>query len=207
MEEKNCLNIAFTMRNTLPNGRVFCTIEKEFVREGVPMLQCFYPDVFISSTYQIDFQKYYDSGYRGIIFDIDNTLVPHGAPADERSILLIGNLKAMGFQILLLSNNKEPRVKMFNDAVHVHYIYKAGKPGRAGYRKAMEQMGTNEKNTLFVGDQLFTDVWGARNTGIFSILVEPIDKKEEIQIVLKRYLEKIVLFFYRRKCKGEEGKC
>ena len=71
----------------------------------------------------------------------------------------------------------------------------------------MEQMGTNEKNTLFVGDQLFTDVWGARNTGIFSILVEPIDKKEEIQIVLKRYLEKIVLFFYRRKCKGEEGKC
>ena len=68
----------------------------------------------------------------------------------------------------------------------------------------MEQMGTNEKNTLFVGDQLFTDVWGARNTGIFSILVQPIDKKEEIQIVLKRYLEKIVLFFYQRKCKGEK---
>ena len=195
------------MINTLPNGRVFCTIEKEFVCEEVLMLECFYPDVYISSTYQIDFQKYYDSGYRGIIFDIDNTLVPHGAPADTRSIRLIESLKKMGFQILLLSNNKEPRVKMFNDAVHVHYIFKAGKPGRAGYRKAMEQMGTNEKNTLFVGDQLFTDVWGARNTGIFSILVQPIDKKEEIQIVLKRYLEKIVLFFYRRKCKGEEGKC
>ena len=204
MEEKHCLNIAFTMRNTLPNGRVFCTIEKEFVCEEVLMLECFYPDVYISSTYQIDFQKYYDSGYRGIIFDIDNTLVPHGAPADTRSIRLIESLKKMGFQILLLSNNKEPRVKMFNDAVHVHYIFKAGKPGRGGYRKAMEQMGTNEKNTLFVGDQLFTDVWGARNTGIFSILVQPIDKKEEIQIVLKRYLEKIVLFFYQRKCKGEK---
>ncbi len=192
------------MINTLPNGRVFCTIEKEFVCEEVLMLECFYPDVYISSTYQIDFQKYYDSGYRGIIFDIDNTLVPHGAPADTRSIRLIESLKKMGFQILLLSNNKEPRVKMFNDAVHVHYIFKAGKPGRGGYRKAMEQMGTNEKNTLFVGDQLFTDVWGARNTGIFSILVQPIDKKEEIQIVLKRYLEKIVLFFYQRKCKGEK---
>ena len=192
------------MINTLPNGRVFCTIEKEFVCEEVLMLECFYPDVYISSTYQIDFQKYYDSGYRGIIFDIDNTLVPHGAPADTRSIRLIESLKKMGFQILLLSNNKEPRVKMFNDTVHVHYIFKAGKPGRGGYRKAMEQMGTNEKNTLFVGDQLFTDVWGARNTGIFSILVQPIDKKEEIQIVLKRYLEKIVLFFYQRKCKGEK---
>ena len=192
------------MINTLPNGRVFCTIEKEFVCEEVLMLECFYPDVYISSTYQIDFQKYYDSGYRGIIFHIDNTLVPHGAPADTRSIRLIESLKKMGFQILLLSNNKEPRVKMFNDAVHVHYIFKAGKPGRGGYRKAMDQMGTNEKNTLFVGDQLFTDVCGARNTGIFSILVQPIDKKEEIQIVLKRYLEKIVLFFYQRKCKGEK---
>ena len=59
-------------------------------------------------------------------------------------------------------------------------------------------MGTNEQNTLFVGDQLFTDVWGANLTGIYSILVKPIDPREEIQIVLKRYLEKIVLFFYKR---------
>ena len=58
-----------------------------------------------------------------------------------------------------------------------------------------------EKNTIFVGDQLFTDVWGANLTGIYSILVKPIDPKEEIQIVLKRYLEKIVLFFYLREQK------
>ena len=63
----------------------------------------------------------------------------------------------------------------------------------------MEMLGTDMRNTLFVGDQLFTDVWGAKNTGILSILVHPIDKKEEIQIVLKRYLEKIVLAFYKRK--------
>jgi predicted HAD superfamily phosphohydrolase YqeG len=65
----------------------------------------------------------------------------------------------------------------------------------------MELMGTNEENTLFVGDQLFTDVWGANLTGIYSVLVKPIDPKEEIQIVLKRYLEKIVLFFYSRRKK------
>ena len=59
-------------------------------------------------------------------------------------------------------------------------------------------MGTNKDNTVFIGDQLFTDVWGANLTGIYSILVKPIDPREEIQIVLKRYLEKIVLFFYKR---------
>ncbi len=164
------------------------------------MLELFYPDLYLDSAYQIDFGEYYRKGYRGVIFDIDNTLVPHGAPADARSIELIGRLKEMGFGVVFLSNNKEPRVKMFNDAVHAEYIYKAGKPGKKGYLKAMEMMGTERKTTLFVGDQLFTDVWGARNTGIFSILVHPIDKKEEIQIVLKRYLEKIVLAFYRRKC-------
>lgn len=164
------------------------------------MLERFYPDLYLDSAYQIDFGEYYRKGYRGVIFDIDNTLVPHGAPADARSIELIGRLKEMGFGVVFLSNNKEPRVKMFNDAVHAEYIYKAGKPGKKGYLKAMEMMGTDRETTLFVGDQLFTDVWGARNTGIFSILVHPIDKKEEIQIVLKRYLEKLVLAFYRRKC-------
>lgn len=167
------------------------------------MLWQFYPDCYMKSAYDIPYEEYYKKGYRGIIFDIDNTLVEHGAPADERSILLINRLKETGFQIMLLSNNKEPRVKMFNDAVQVSYIFKAGKPGRAGYEKAMTQMNTTKENTLFVGDQLFTDVWGARRTGIFSFLTMPIDPKEEIQIVLKRYLEKIVLFFYQRKCKRE----
>jgi len=79
---------------------------------------------------------------------------------------------------------------MFNDAVHAQYIFKGGKPGRKGYLRAMEMLGTDTGTTLFVGDQLFTDVWGARNTGIFSILVKPIDKKEEIQIVFKTQTDK-----------------
>ena len=68
----------------------------------------------------------------------------------------------------------------------------------------MEEMGTTTENTLFVGDQIFTDVYGANRAGIRTILVKPIHPKEEIQIVLKRYLEKIVLFFYTRKRKKEE---
>lgn len=163
------------------------------------MFQNFYPDEYLSSAYEIDYEKYYRDGYRGLIFDIDNTLVPHGAPADEKSIALMSRLKAIGYQVMLLSNNKEPRVKSFNDKVQVSYIYKAGKPSRKGYLEAMRRMGTNEQTTLFIGDQLFTDVWGARRCGIRSILTKPIDKKEEIQIVLKRRLEYIILFFYLRR--------
>ena len=68
---------------------------------------------YLDSTYVIDFDRLYEEGYRGVIFDIDNTLVPHGAPADERACALFAHLKELGFQCMLLSNNKEPRVKMF----------------------------------------------------------------------------------------------
>ncbi len=163
------------------------------------MLQRFYPDAYVDSAYGIDFEKLYAEGYRGIIFDIDNTLVPHGAPADSRSMELFHRLKGLGYGCLLLSNNKEPRVKSFSDAVGAEYIFKAGKPAAKNYRKGMERLGTKEKDTLFVGDQLFTDIWGAKKAGIRTILVKPIHPKEEIQIVLKRYLERIVLYFYARR--------
>ena len=145
------------------------------------MLHQFYPDYEADSAYGIDYRTLYEQGYRGIIFDIDNTLVPHGAPATPQATEFFGRLRELGFQTLLLSNNKEPRVKSFADAVG-----------------AMEQMHTGADTTLFVGDQLFTDVWGAKKCGIMTYLTKPIHPKEEIQIVLKRYLEKIVLFFYHR---------
>lgn len=163
------------------------------------MLQQFYPDNEIDSAYDLDYEGLYKKGYRGIIFDIDNTLVPHGAPADERAIKLFARLREIGYGTLLLSNNKEPRVKMFNAKVGSRYIFKAGKPGREGYERAMQLLGTTPANTLFVGDQLFTDVWGAKKAGIVTYLVKPIHPKEEIQIVLKRRLERIVLYFYHRK--------
>ncbi len=167
------------------------------------LLETFYPDREEASAYSVDYEALYELGYRGIIYDIDNTLVPHGAPATEEAIALFDRLHALGYETLLLSNNKEPRVKSFADRVHAKYIFKAGKPSRRGYRQAMERMGTDPSNTLFIGDQLFTDVWGARRTGITSILTRPIHPKEEIQIVLKRRLEAIVLFFYHRKIRKE----
>lgn len=165
------------------------------------MFNKFFPDEYMASTYVIPFEKLFEEGYRGVIFDIDNTLVPHGAPADERAKKLFARLEKIGFQSCLLSNNQEPRVKMFNQDIQTNYIYNAHKPSTKNYVKAMEKMGTDKENTLFVGDQLFTDVWGAKRAGIRNILVKPIHPKEEIQIVLKRYLERIVLFFYKKEQK------
>lgn len=166
------------------------------------MFQKFYPSKEVNSIYDIDYDSLYKQGYRGLIYDIDNTLTEHDAPATEEVKALMEKLKAIGFGICLLSNNKEERVKMFNEDIKVSYIYKAGKPSTKGYERAMELMETQKDNTIFVGDQLFTDIYGANRTGIASYLVKPIASHEEIQIVLKRYLEKIVLYFYHKKRGG-----
>lgn len=169
------------------------------------MFKIFYPKEYFDSTYSIDFIKYYHMGYRSVIFDIDNTLVEHDAPADNRAIELIKKLKTIGYKVCFLSNNDEERVSGFNEAVGAQYIFKAGKPLAKGYNRAMAIMGTDKTNTLFVGDQLFTDIWGANNAGIRSVLVQPIDKHEEIQIILKRIPEKLILHFYLKKHKLRTG--
>lgn len=168
------------------------------------MFNRFFPDEWVDSTYGIDFEGLYREGYRGLIFDIDNTLVPHGAPADERAEKLFEKLRGIGFKSCFLSNNQKERVESFNRVIGEIYIENAHKPSRKNYILAMERLGTDKSNTIFIGDQLFTDVYGAKRTGIRNILVKPIDPKEEIQIVLKRYLEKIVLHFYQKQEKRVE---
>lgn len=162
------------------------------------MFECFFPDAYMDSTYVIDFEKLYKEGIRGVIFDIDNTLVPHGAPADERAIRLFARLRSIGLNYCLISNNQLPRVKPFADAVQAKFVEDAHKPSRKNYLKAMKLMHVDLDSCIFVGDQIFTDVYGAKRCGMRTILVKPLHPKEEIQIVLKRYLEKIVLYFYQK---------
>lgn len=163
------------------------------------ILERFYPSEWADSVYKIDWEQWRDKGIRGVIFDVDNTLVPHGAPATPQAAALFKRLHGLGIATCLLSNNKEPRVSSFAKEVSSLYICKAGKPSVKNYVRAMELMGTSTGQTLFAGDQLFTDVYGANRAGIYGILVKPIHPKEEIQIVLKRYLEAVVLFFYKKK--------
>lgn len=162
------------------------------------MFRRFYPRQYLASAYDIPYERFREKGVRGVIFDIDNTLVPHDAPADGRARELFAHLRGLGFDTCLLSNNKERRVAEFAGQVGSRYIFKAGKPSVKGYEQAMEEMGTDRKTTLFVGDQLFTDIWGANRAGIYSVLTKPINPREEIQIVLKRIPERLVLRFYER---------
>lgn len=165
------------------------------------MFERFFPDEYMDSTYLIDFRKLYKEGIRGVIFDIDNTLVPHGAPADDRAKKLFEKLRSLNMDYCLISNNQLPRVKPFADAVQAKFVENAHKPSKKNYLKAMEMMQVDLNSCLFVGDQIFTDVYGAKRCGMRTILVKPIHPKEEIQIVLKRYLEKIVLYFYKKQRK------
>lgn len=154
----------------------------------------FYPDLYYSSAYRIDFKELYKKGFRGLLTDVDNTLVPHDAPVDERSAALIADLKAMGWSVCVISNNDEDRVSPFADAVGCDYVFKAGKPKSSGYAEGMKRIGTNVENTVFLGDQLFTDIWGANRAGVLSILVKPIKKDHLFHIRLKRAGEAVVKF-------------
>ena len=99
-----------------------------------------YPDRMTDSVYGLDWEKL-TGRYRGVIFDIDNTLVPHGAPADEKAIRLFDRIHGLGLRTMLVSNNGEERVKPFADQVRSGYVYDAGKPGARGYLEAMKKMG------------------------------------------------------------------
>lgn len=137
------------------------------------ILEPFYPKEWVDSTYEIDWEDWKEKGKRELFL---TSIIPWcltELPADERALLLFRRLHGLGFQTLLLSNNKEPRVKSFAEQVHSPYIYKAGKPGVRNYNRAVQQMGLAKEEVLFVGDQLFTDVYGANRAGIYGILVKP----------------------------------
>ncbi|MCD8130930.1 MAG: YqeG family HAD IIIA-type phosphatase [Lachnospiraceae bacterium] len=163
------------------------------------MLEIFFPDEMVKRAWNVPYREFYEKGYRTVLFDIDNTLVYPDAPATEECKAFLNQLKKTGYQIMVISNNKGPRVETFAADCGIGYVAKAGKPLRGGYERAMEATGSTPRTTLFVGDQLFTDVWGARRLGIHSILVEPMTTSEEIQIILKRQLEKPVLRVYRKR--------
>lgn len=149
----------------------------------------FTPSETAKSAYTIDYEAMYGKGYRGIIFDIDNTLVFPNAPADERSKELFRKLRQIGFQTVILSNNTGKRAGTFAKAVGADVVTGAAKPFPKKYLVCCERMHLPKEQVFFVGDQIYTDIWGANNAGIHSILVDPITTKEEFWIVAKRLLE------------------
>ena len=148
------------------------------------------PTYRTESVYGCDFRRAYEKGFHGIILDIDNTLVPHNAPINERAKGFIENLKSMGYRLMILSNNHEPRVKPFADAAGVPFLCDAGKPGAGKYIEAARLMGLNSSEILCIGDQLLTDIWGANNACMSSLLTEPVDRSTDTAwIKVKRMME------------------
>lgn len=169
-------------------------------------MKIFEPERFYKRVYRIPFHVLKKEGVKGLIFDIDNTLVPPDADADRKIVSLIRSLKEEGFRVCLVSNNGEKRVAPFAKALDLPYVCDALKPRKYGYLKALEIMKTEPEETVSVGDQLFTDVWGANRAGIKTILVSPMEEREEIQIRFKRILERPFLWsYFRRKKKAACG--
>ena len=165
------------------------------------MKELFLPDRWARSAYEIDYRSLYEEGIRGLIFDIDNTLVDPNAPANRRAKILFAKLREMGFQTVILSNNTGKRAGAFAHEVGSPVVTKALKPFPHKYRAAMRVMGTDEETTAFIGDQIYTDIWGANNAKVLSILTDPLTQREEFWIRWKRRLEAPV----RRKIAMRQG--
>lgn len=161
------------------------------------MLKRFFPSEHHDTIFDIDYKKLAKEGYRGIMFDIDNTLVPYDVEHPSQEIIdLFTDLKEMGFRICLVSNNNNERVYRFNERLKVFAVPKALKPMTRNLKKAMQLLKTSKENTVFVGDQLFTDVWGGNRIQVKTILVMPIAQKEQFITWIKRSTEKRVFNYY-----------
>lgn len=159
-------------------------------------MKIFFPKEDYESIYHIPIERYKKKGIKAFFFDIDNTIALHGQPAKPEAIAFFQALHNQGIQTILISNNKKERVESFAKQVDSLYIYDAKKPKRTSYQKALDMAKTDIKEAVFVGDQIFTDIYGANRAGIHSILVKPIAKSEELQIILKRFPERLILRFY-----------
>ena len=168
-----------------------------------PLFHLFYPTEYVSGIDQITPEWLGARGARGVVFDIDNTLVAQDAPADEAAKQYIAGLHAAGIKTFIVSNNAEPRVKAFAEAVGCGYCHKAQKPSRRGYLAAIRGMHLKRSEVVVVGDQLFTDIWGANRSRIRSVLVSPVEpKKDTAGVRLKRPLEKIVFGSWQKQKKN-----
>lgn len=161
------------------------------------MLRQFYPWEYVSSVFAIDYDKLYELGYRGLLFDIDNTLVPHGTPSTPEVDALFARLREKGFACLMLSNNGVQRITSFLEQIEADYIDNAGKPDPTAYHQAVQRLGLKPEQVLMIGDQVFTDIRGANRASLASILVEFIGAKTEKHWGKRRRAEQLILLCYR----------
>ncbi len=154
------------------------------------MLERFRPNEVAPHLDDIDLEKLQKKGVRGIICDIDNTLLPwdHDVP-DKRAKQWIEKAKKLGIQVVLLSNALPRRARSLSEQLEIPARAQAVKPRRSGFKKALKEMDLEAREVAVVGDQLFTDIWGGNRMGMHTILVAPLAEKEFFSTRLLRCLE------------------
>lgn len=164
-----------------------------------------YPKLYLKRVQEITYQMLEENGILGVILDVDNTLIDYYKKMPEGVEEWCRNLKEQGIKFCIASNsNKKKKVEMVANILDIPYIYFAKKPLKKGLRKAGKIMGLEPKKVAVVGDQIFTDVLGANRTGMYSILIEPIEEKDIFVTVIKRPIENYIKKKYQEK--NERGK-
>jgi len=152
------------------------------------------PDAVVPTLRAISLDDLARLGYLGIIVDLDNTLVGYGAETlAPEDVAWIAAARAAGFAVCLLSNNFSGRVGRIAAHLGVPGVSSALKPLPRGFRQALRLMGTPADRTVVIGDQLFTDVLGAKLAGMHAILTEPLLGRDWLGTRILRFLERRLL--------------
>ncbi len=154
----------------------------------------FRPDAYAERLSSVSLDALAERGVRGIIVDLDNTLVGYGSDvmAPDGAAWVV-RARERGFAVCLVSNNFTERVARAGEELGVPAIASALKPSPHGFLRALRVLGTARGTTVVVGDQLFTDVLGAKLVGIHAILTEPLVAKDWLGTRVLRFLERALL--------------
>lgn len=140
------------------------------------------------------------AGFRGVILDVDNTLTTHDNPVPSDGVLAwLEKARAAGLKLIILSNNSPERVSLFAKLLGLEFESNGRKPLPTGYRRALTRLGLSSKEAVAIGDQIFTDVLGARLAGIYCIFVNPIELEHTRFFRFKRWLERPILSGFERR--------
>ena len=152
------------------------------------------PDNYYPSIYKIDYQTLKKENINTLLFDIDNTITKvDDLNVPQETIELMENLKKQGFKILLFSNNHQQRAFPVAQKLNLPLLSDAGKPEKKAYAKALNTLNSTKENTAAIGDQLLSDVVGAKKYGIKVILVDQLSKENNIQTGLAQKLQKYMI--------------
>ncbi|MEW9667314.1 YqeG family HAD IIIA-type phosphatase [Ammoniphilus sp. 3BR4] len=158
------------------------------------------PSLHVDSIYDIDLQALKKRGIKGIITDLDNTLIEWDRPNATPELMdWLNRLKKEGFQVIIVSNNNRIRVSAFADPLGIPYIHAAKKPTRTPFQDAMKRLSLSPEEIVVIGDQMFTDVLGGNRLGLYTVLVVPVAQTDGFFTRFNRQLERIALSRMRKK--------